>query len=195
MPRDENLSFVFQDGSDLEVIYPRVQCFAQVLAIAAAKKSQKSWTLPKSYFESRKCPKEGQYMRYKIISILNFKEHHFILPRCLLPLRPQEEAISKIQKSIPGVCFPYDRKKKQCVPAALKCLRMKAHRKYCKLGDLSTSVGWKCQGLLKKLEDRRRVRAGKFFNKKKAVIKATANGKKAAKLNAGEKAIVASVSA
>lgn len=90
-----------------------------------------------------------------------------------------------------GCPHPYDQKKKVVVPQALKILRLKPHRKYCVLGDLSKKYGWKCQDLIKRLEDRRRVRAGAFFAKKKAVIKSKAGAKKAAigKLSGDEKAL------
>lgn len=98
-------------------------------------------------------------------------------------------------KCFEGMPRPYDVKKKTCVPQALKMLRLKAHRKYCVLGDLSKQVGWKCQDLLKRLEERRVARAGKFFVKKKTVEQARAAGKASANLTAAEKSIVARVCA
>jgi len=98
-------------------------------------------------------------------------------------------------KCFEGMPHPYDLKKKQVIPQALKMLRLKPYRKYCKLGDLSQKVGWKCQDLLARLEDKRRVRAQKFFSKKKIVQKARLQGKAAAKLSAEEKALVAKVGA
>lgn len=92
-------------------------------------------------------------------------------------------------KVFDGMPHPYDTKKKQVVPQALKCLRMKPHRKYCVLGNLSTSVGWKSQDLLKRLEERRRVRCGNFFAKRKQVLKARTAGKKAADLSKDERAM------
>jgi len=94
-------------------------------------------------------------------------------------------------KVFDGVPHPYDMKKKQCVPMALKVLRLKPHRKFCALGDLATKIGWKCQDLVKKLEDKRRVKAGKFFEKRvKVVRKATKAGKASAKLNKSEQALM-----
>jgi hypothetical protein len=43
-------------------------------------------------------------------------------------------------KTFEGVPPPYDRVKRLVVPDALKVLRLKHGHKYCKLGDLSTSV-------------------------------------------------------
>merc|ERR1719293_304443 len=45
-------------------------------------------------------------------------------------------------KSFEGIPHPYDRKKRMVLPAALKVLRLKKERKFCKLGDLSQQVGW-----------------------------------------------------
>lgn len=70
-----------------------------------------------------------------------------------------------------GCPHPYDMKKKLVCPQALKVLRVKPYRKSCVLGDLSTKFGWKSGAIIKRLEDSRRVRAGAFFVKKKAMDK------------------------
>lgn len=100
-------------------------------------------------------------------------------------------------KVFDGMPHPYDLKKKVVVPQALKVLRMKPHRKFCMLGDLSTKYGWKCQDLISKLEDKRRVRATGYFKKKIGVQKAAASAKKAAagKLSGEEKKALALVEA
>ena len=43
-------------------------------------------------------------------------------------------------KTFEGIPHPYDKVKRLVVPDALKVLRLKHGHKYCKLGDLSTSV-------------------------------------------------------
>ena len=43
-------------------------------------------------------------------------------------------------KTFEGIPQPYDKVKRLVVPDALKVLRLKHGHKYCKLGDLSTSV-------------------------------------------------------
>lgn len=43
-------------------------------------------------------------------------------------------------KLFEGVPHPYDRMKKVVVPAALRNLRLKPHRAYCRLGDLASKV-------------------------------------------------------
>merc|ERR1711920_1108146 len=85
-----------------------------------------------------------------------------------------------------GCPHPYDQKKKQVCPSALKVLRIKPHRKFCVLGDLSQKVGWKCKDLIARLEERRKTRCGAFFAKKKALVKKTAAAKAAVKLSGEE---------
>merc|ERR1719201_1658671 len=75
-------------------------------------------------------------------------------------------------KSFEGIPHPYDAKKRQVVPAALKCLRLKNHRKFCKLGDLSHEYGWKAKEIVKRLEDQRRVKSEEYYKKAKADLKA-----------------------
>lgn len=88
-----------------------------------------------------------------------------------------------------GMPHPYDRKKKMVIPDALKVLRLKAHRKYCVLGDLSEKFGWKSKDLLAKLEARRVEKAGSFFKRKVAAEKKVAGVRKGAlaKLSGAEK--------
>uniref|UniRef100_A0A1I8FKQ0 60S ribosomal protein L13a n=1 Tax=Macrostomum lignano TaxID=282301 RepID=A0A1I8FKQ0_9PLAT len=50
--------------------------------------------------------------------------------------------------------------KRQVVPSALKCLRLKTRRKFCVLGRLSHEVGWKYQGVIGTRERRRKVKSG-----------------------------------
>merc|ERR1719409_943140 len=73
-------------------------------------------------------------------------------------------------KTFDGIPHPYDKKKRVVVPAALKVLRLRPHRRWTKLGDLSTQVGWHCQDLLKRLESKRKVKNSNFYLKKKASL-------------------------
>ena len=54
-------------------------------------------------------------------------------------------------KVFEGVPAPYDTKKRQVVPDALKVVRLKNFRKYCVLGDLSSEVGWRKRSLIESL--------------------------------------------
>mmetsp|Transcript_23200 Transcript_23200/g.33931 ORF Transcript_23200/g.33931 Transcript_23200/m.33931 type:complete len:201 (+) Transcript_23200:93-695(+) len=67
-----------------------------------------------------------------------------------------------------GIPHPYDKKKRVVIPAALRVMRLKSLREHTVLGELADSVGWKHKDLMKKLEDKRRVKADAFFQKKKA---------------------------
>ena len=60
----------------------------------------------------------------------------------------------------------YSHKKKRVIPSALKCLRMNRTRKYCRLGDLSSAVGWNKGEVLENLETKRKARAGEYFQRK-----------------------------
>lgn len=62
-------------------------------------------------------------------------------------------------KVFEGVPAPYDTKKRQVVPDALRCVKLSSFRKFCKLGDLSSQVGWGKQNLIEDLESKRRDRA------------------------------------
>lgn len=79
-------------------------------------------------------------------------------------------------KVFEGVPHPYDTKKRMVVPQALKVLRLKPYRRFCKLGDLSTKVGWKYQGLIERLEKQRKVKDEAFWKRTKALnrVKKTA---------------------
>merc|ERR1712139_145075 len=69
-------------------------------------------------------------------------------------------------KGFEGIPHPYDKKKRMVIPHALKNLRLKPTRKFCKLGDLADQVGWSHQALVEKLEAKRLVRTAAFHKKK-----------------------------
>ena len=82
-------------------------------------------------------------------------------------------------KTFDGVPSPYDEKKRVVVPAALKCLRLKNHRKYCRLGQLSSDFGWKSAGVVSRLEEKRKVKSEEFYKAKLAELKARKQAEKA----------------
>merc|ERR1711998_452943 len=82
-------------------------------------------------------------------------------------------------KSFEGIPSPYDEKKRVVIPAALKCLRLKNHRKYARLGDLSKMYGWKSSEVVKTLEAKRKVKSEAFYKAKKAELAAKAKAAKA----------------
>lgn len=58
------------------------------------------------------------------------------------------------------------------IPNALKIVRIKNHRKFCKLGDVCSQVGWKKADLVETLEEKRIQRAKAFYEKKLAKVNA-----------------------
>lgn len=78
-----------------------------------------------------------------------------------------QEALGRLS-TFDGIPHPYDKMKRKVIPDALRVLRLKPERKYTVLGDLANSVGWKHQELLGKLEEKRKVKAAAFYEKKKA---------------------------
>mmetsp|Transcript_9852 Transcript_9852/g.30057 ORF Transcript_9852/g.30057 Transcript_9852/m.30057 type:complete len:199 (+) Transcript_9852:147-743(+) len=74
-------------------------------------------------------------------------------------------------KVFEGVPPPYDKTKRMVVPDALRVTRLAPGRKYCRLGRLSSEMGWKHEGVLSKLEDKRKTRSVAFYQRKKALKK------------------------
>ncbi|AJT25966.1 Rpl16bp [Saccharomyces cerevisiae YJM1400] len=83
-------------------------------------------------------------------------------------------------KIFEGIPPPYDKKKRVVVPHALRVLRLKPGRKYTTLGKLSTSVGWKYEDVVAKLEDKRKVRSAEYYAKKRAFAKKVSSASAAA---------------
>ncbi|KAK7681147.1 60S ribosomal protein L16A [Cerrena zonata] len=74
-------------------------------------------------------------------------------------------------KVFDGIPSPYDKKKRVVVPQALRVLRLKPGRKYTTVGKLSTSVGWKYESIVDKLEEKRKLQSAEYYAKKKALNK------------------------
>jgi len=79
-----------------------------------------------------------------------------------------------------GIPHPYDKMKRQVIPAALRVIRLKPGRKYTKMGELANNVGWKHKDLVESLEDKRRAKSEAFFQKKKATQALRAKAEEAA---------------
>jgi len=75
-------------------------------------------------------------------------------------------------KVFEGIPFPYDQKKRMCVPECLKCVRIKAHRSTCLLGDLSSHYGWTKRDIVATLEEKRKAKSEKFYLAKQKKAKA-----------------------
>jgi hypothetical protein len=61
-------------------------------------------------------------------------------------------------KVFEGVPAPYDTKKREVIPDALRCTKLSSFRKFCRLGDLSAQVGWGKKDLIDTLEQKRKDR-------------------------------------
>jgi large subunit ribosomal protein L13Ae len=72
-------------------------------------------------------------------------------------------------KVFEGIPPPYNTMKRMVVPQALRVLRLQPGRKYSTLGRLSREVGWKYEEVVKKLEDKRKVRSKAYYERVKAL--------------------------
>lgn len=69
-------------------------------------------------------------------------------------------------KVFEGVPAPYDTKKREVVPDALRAVKLSSFRKFCTLGNLSSEVGWGKRNLIENLENKRRERAAVWHKKR-----------------------------
>jgi len=111
-----------------------------------------------------------------------------ILWRCIRGMLPHKTpkgaaALGRL-KVFDGIPYPYDHKRRQVVPEALKIVRMKDNRKFCTLGDLSRLGGWTKQETVKKLENRRKEKAAKYWESKSKKIDARAVANKSKEIQA-----------
>lgn len=79
-----------------------------------------------------------------------------------------------------GMPPPYDRKKKMVIPAALRVLRLKPGRKYATIKRISHEVGWNHQAVVDKLEQKRKLKAQAYNERRVANIKKRASALEAA---------------
>mmetsp|Transcript_35054 Transcript_35054/g.58733 ORF Transcript_35054/g.58733 Transcript_35054/m.58733 type:complete len:196 (+) Transcript_35054:63-650(+) len=74
-------------------------------------------------------------------------------------------------KVFEGVPPPFDKMKRAVCPPALRILRLAPGRKFCRLGDLATDIGWKHEKTVKVLEKKRKDKAVKHFKRKSQLKK------------------------
>lgn len=74
-------------------------------------------------------------------------------------------------KTFEGIPHPFNRLKRQVIPAAFKNLRLRPGRKFCRLGDLAAESGWKHGALITTLEAKRKVSAAAYYQTKKQLLK------------------------
>jgi large subunit ribosomal protein L13Ae len=70
-------------------------------------------------------------------------------------------------KVFEGIPEPWSNKKRLVVPAAMRTLRLKPGRRFCTLKDLSSQVGWKYEGVLADLEEKRKETSATYHVEKK----------------------------
>ena len=107
-------------------------------------------------------PRRG-FRHYKTPSRMFWRTVRGMLPH----KTPKGSAALARLKVFEGVPFPYDHKKRMVVPEALKIVRIKDNRKFCILGDLAQLAGWTKKSLVERLEEKRKVKAQKFYELKK----------------------------
>jgi large subunit ribosomal protein L13Ae len=83
---------------------------------------------------------------------------------------PRGAAALERLKCFEGVPPPYDKVKRLVVPDALQVLRLQHGHRFCKLGNLAQSVGWKHQDALAELEAKRKSKAAAFYQAKKKTL-------------------------
>jgi large subunit ribosomal protein L13Ae len=93
---------------------------------------------------------------------------------------PRGAAALERLKVFEGVPPPYDKVKRVVVPDALRVLRLKPGRKFTLLGKLAGEVGWKYGEIVKKLEEKRKVKAAAYYERKEAQQKLVAQAKEKA---------------
>ncbi|CRG99592.1 60S ribosomal protein L13, putative [Plasmodium relictum] len=100
----------------------------------------------------------------------HLREPSKILWRCVRGMLPHKTYKGKIAlkklKVFVGVPYPYDKMKKYVLPSALRAFRLKKNRRFCRLGTLSSRVGWNYDELVKKNEVLRK-KVSKLYYKKK----------------------------
>ncbi|KAJ2383833.1 60S ribosomal protein L16A, partial [Coemansia sp. RSA 2603] len=79
-----------------------------------------------------------------------------------------EAALGRV-KVFEGVPPPYDKMKRMVIPRALRVINLKPGRKFTSLGRMATEVGWKYQDVVSTLENKRKVRAQAYYERKKAL--------------------------
>lgn len=147
-----------------------------------------------SLFRNHLYWRETEHRRINTNPRRGFK--HFTAPsrmfwrslRAMLPHKTPRGALalSKL-KVFDGMPAPYDRKKRVVVPDALKVLRMKSRRNFCRMGDLAKMAGWTRNDIIASCEEKRKAKSSKFHDskvKKEAARAKLAGDKDCAKFNA-----------
>merc|ERR1712183_34750 len=107
-------------------------------------------------------PSRGPY-HFRAPSKCLFKVVRGMIPR---KTKRGMEALNRL-KVFDGIPPPYDRMKRMVVPSALRVLKLRPGRKFCRLGRLSTETGWKYEPIIKSLEEKRKAKAQIYYDARK----------------------------
>jgi len=83
-----------------------------------------------------------------------------------------QAALSRL-RVFDGIPPPYDKKRRVCVPIAMRVLTLRSDRKYCQVGRLSHEVGWHYQDVVKNLERKRKAKLTLTLKRKRVLKKLT----------------------
>jgi len=105
-----------------------------------------------------------------------------ILWRVIRGMTPHKTERAKLAlerlKVYEGIPHPFDRLKRVVVPSALRAVRLRPGRKYCRLGDLASQVGWKHDALIQSLEKKRKEKSQEYYKNKLTYNKLKAEAQK-----------------
>eukprot|EP01011_Urceolus_sp_BLP5_P002208 TRINITY_DN2764_c0_g1_i2.p2 TRINITY_DN2764_c0_g1~~TRINITY_DN2764_c0_g1_i2.p2 ORF type:complete len:144 (+),score=25.68 TRINITY_DN2764_c0_g1_i2:55-432(+) len=92
--------------------------------------------------------------------------------RAMLPYKTARgsKALSRL-KIHEGIPPPWNRKKRVVCPRAMRVFRLQPRRKFCTLGDLAASVGWKHQAIIREFEEKRKERTHRWWKKREQLKK------------------------
>ena len=132
-----------------------------------------------SHYLRKRClvnPKKGPF-HFRAPSKIFHKAVRGMVPRFT---KRGEQALSRLTV-VEGIPPKYQVVKKLIVPEAYRQLRLKPNRKYCTVGQLANTVGWKYGEVVNKLEAKRKTRDAAWYAaqlKKKQALKTNDKVKK-----------------
>lgn len=104
---------------------------------------------------------------------------YFIFSQGMIPHKTlRGQAALKRLRVFDGIPPLYEKKRRVCVPSALRVLCLRSDRKYCKIGRLSHEVGWQYQDVVKNLERKRKAKLALHLKQMKVNKKLTQQARK-----------------
>uniref|UniRef100_A0A914P1J2 Large ribosomal subunit protein uL13 n=1 Tax=Panagrolaimus davidi TaxID=227884 RepID=A0A914P1J2_9BILA len=92
----------------------------------------------------------------------HFRAPHKIFWRTVRGMLPHKTARGstalKRLRSFDGIPTPYDKSARFCQPNCMRHIALKPRRKFCTVGRLAHEVGWQYQGIVAKLEAKRKLK-------------------------------------